>query len=163
LVCSSVIRLALSASLIAKTMDMTVAAINAHTATALEMETAGLRWHQRQACSAALTGLAVRHWRQNLAQAWKAATEAFAAGDLLFVDSSHLLMPGTDVDLLLTGAVEVTIDRSHGRCSLQALVAGEPLDTRGHPAALPVKGVTYHRLSVRETAEGWCATVVLDV
>ncbi len=51
---------------------------------------------------AALTGLAVHHWRQNLAQAWKAATEACAAGDLLFVDSSHLLMPGTDVDLLLT-------------------------------------------------------------
>jgi hypothetical protein len=34
----------------------------------------------------------------------KAPTDAFAVltrGDLLFVDSSHILMPGSDVDLLL--------------------------------------------------------------
>ena len=81
----------------------------------------------------------------------------------LLVDWLTELSGRFDVELWLTGAAQVTIDRSDGRCSLQALVAGEPLDTRGHPAALPVKGVTYHRLSVRETAEGWCATVVLDV
>ena len=59
--------------------------------------------------------------------------------------------------------VEVTVDRGDGRYSLQALVAGEPLDLRRHPGALPVKGITYHRLSVQQTADGWCATVVLDV
>lgn len=51
---------------------------------------------------AALAGLPVRHWRMDLAEAWRAAVEPCAAGDVLFVDSSHLLMPGTDVDLVVT-------------------------------------------------------------
>ena len=68
-----------------------------------------------------------------------------------------------DVERWVTGVVEVTVDCGAGRCSLQALVAGEPLDLRRHPGALPVKGITYHRLSVQQTADGWCATVVLDV
>ena len=81
----------------------------------------------------------------------------------LLVDWLAELVGRFDVELWLTGVVEVTVDRGDGRCRLRALVAGEPLDTRRHPAALPVKGITYHRLSVRQTAEGWCATVVLDV
>jgi predicted O-methyltransferase YrrM len=50
---------------------------------------------------AAVMGLAVE-WRRELVQA--TPPEVFAAlgaGDMLFVDSSHLLMPGTDVDHLL--------------------------------------------------------------
>ncbi len=81
----------------------------------------------------------------------------------LLVDWLAELLGRFDVELWLTGAVEVTVDRDDGRSSLQALVAGERLDTRRHPAAFPVKGVTYHRLCVRETAAGWSATVVLDV
>ena len=54
---------------------------------------------------ATLAGLSVGgqpvEWRQGTVQ--EAGREAFAAlatGDILFIDSSHILMPGTDVDLL---------------------------------------------------------------
>ena len=81
----------------------------------------------------------------------------------LLVDWLAELLGRFDVELWVTGGVAVTVDRGDGRCSLQALVAGEPLDLRRHPGALPVKGITYHRLSVLQTADGWCATIVLDV
>ena len=81
----------------------------------------------------------------------------------LLVDWLAELLGRFDVELWVTGGVEVTVDRGDVRCSLQALVAGEPLDLRRHPGALPVKGITYHRLSVLQTADGWCATIVLDV
>ena len=81
----------------------------------------------------------------------------------LLVDWLAELLGRFDVELWVTGGVEVTVDRGDGRCSLQALVAGEPLDRCRHPHALPVKGITYHRLSVLQTADGWCATIVLDV
>ena len=81
----------------------------------------------------------------------------------LLVDWLAELLGRFDVELWVTGGVEVTVDRGDGRGSLQALVAGEPLDLRRHPGALPVKGITFHRLSVLQTADGWCATIVLDV
>jgi len=40
-----------------------------------------------------------------LAQADPAIFSDLAAGDILFVDSSHILMPGTDVDQLFTGVL----------------------------------------------------------
>lgn len=49
---------------------------------------------------ATLDGLPVT-WRRELVQATPLAVfENLAAGDLLFIDSSHLLMPGSDVDHL---------------------------------------------------------------
>jgi hypothetical protein len=50
---------------------------------------------------AALTGLPVRHLPQLLADTDPQETAGLEPGDLLFVDSSHLAMPGTDVDRLL--------------------------------------------------------------
>lgn len=49
-----------------------------------------------------LGGLDIRFERTTLQQADLALFEALDAGDLLFVDSSHILMPGTDVELVLT-------------------------------------------------------------
>lgn len=50
---------------------------------------------------ATLDGLKVT-WRRELVQATPLALfEGLAAGDVLFIDSSHLLMPGSDVDHLL--------------------------------------------------------------
>jgi len=40
---------------------------------------------------------------------------------------------------------------------------GEPRDASRHAARLIVKGVTYHQLLVKETAEGWSAEVYLDI
>lgn len=48
-----------------------------------------------------LSGLGVRHERRLLATADPALADGFGAGDVLFVDSSHIAMPGTDVDLLV--------------------------------------------------------------
>lgn len=39
--------------------------------------------------------------RQVLSEAWPSAFHDLAAGDFLMIDSSHILMPGSDVDLLL--------------------------------------------------------------
>ena len=53
-----------------------------------------------------LASLKVEWHRATLQQAWsnggETAIGSLRAGDLLFVDSSHILMPGTDVELILT-------------------------------------------------------------
>ena len=50
---------------------------------------------------AAIAGLPLNLVRSTLQEAGTAAFEALEAGDVLFVDSSHILMPGSDVDWLL--------------------------------------------------------------
>ena len=50
---------------------------------------------------AAVEGLDIEIIRETVQQAGAAPFEGLAAGDILFIDSSHILMPGTDVDFLL--------------------------------------------------------------
>jgi hypothetical protein len=50
---------------------------------------------------ASLEGLGVRHLPLLLSEAPAELFASLAAGDVLFVDSSHIAMPGTDVDRLL--------------------------------------------------------------
>jgi len=50
---------------------------------------------------AALAGLSVEWLRQPVQAAGHAPFAALAGGDVLFIDSSHVLMPGSDVDFLL--------------------------------------------------------------
>lgn len=52
---------------------------------------------------AALEGLPVRWIRSLLQEAPPSCIEDLRAGDVLFIDSSHVLMPGTDVDRILNG------------------------------------------------------------
>jgi predicted O-methyltransferase YrrM len=49
---------------------------------------------------ATIAGLDVTFLRQTVHQAGFAPFDALQAGDILFIDSSHILMPGSDVDLL---------------------------------------------------------------
>ncbi len=49
---------------------------------------------------AALAGLPVRHRPELLAAADPSRFSALATGDILFIDSSHVAMPGSDVDRL---------------------------------------------------------------
>lgn len=49
---------------------------------------------------ASLSGLGVAHERRLLAEA-DAALAGLGAGDILFVDSSHIAMPGTDLDRIV--------------------------------------------------------------
>jgi predicted O-methyltransferase YrrM len=51
---------------------------------------------------AALAGLAVEHRATTLQEAADDTFAALAAGDVVSIDSSHVLMPGTDVDVLVT-------------------------------------------------------------
>jgi methyltransferase family protein len=50
---------------------------------------------------AALTGLPVEWLRDAVPQVGMAPFAALAPGDFLFIDSSHVLMPGSDVDFLI--------------------------------------------------------------
>jgi hypothetical protein len=49
---------------------------------------------------AAIAGLDVTFLRQTVHQAGLVPFERLGPGDILFIDSSHILMPGSDVDLL---------------------------------------------------------------
>lgn len=50
---------------------------------------------------APLAGLKLRHVASTVQAAPASAFAGLAAGDVLFIDSSHVLMPGSDVDVLL--------------------------------------------------------------
>ncbi|WP_245496585.1 class I SAM-dependent methyltransferase [Lichenibacterium ramalinae] len=50
---------------------------------------------------APLAGLPVRHAQRPFGEADVAAAAAFAPGDIVFVDSSHVVVPGNEVDRLL--------------------------------------------------------------
>jgi hypothetical protein len=52
-----------------------------------------------------IAGLGVQILRRTVQRADPALFAALGAGDVLFVDSSHVLMPGSDVDLLFNGAM----------------------------------------------------------
>lgn len=54
---------------------------------------------------AALRGLPVTWLRRTAQEAGAEAFADLAAGDVLFIDSSHILMPGTDVDFLLNAVI----------------------------------------------------------
>ena len=51
---------------------------------------------------APLAGLPVRHINRRLQEVPAATFAALKAGDILFIDSSHKLTPGSDVELLIT-------------------------------------------------------------
>jgi len=56
---------------------------------------------------AALRGLEVEWLTQTVPAVGMGPFQALAAGDILFIDSSHILMPGTDVDFLLNEVLPV--------------------------------------------------------
>ena len=79
----------------------------------------------------------------------------------LLVDWLAELLGRFDVERWVTGVVEVTVDC--GRDAAACRRWSPASRSTSAAGALPVKGITYHRLSVQQTADGWCATVVLDV
>jgi hypothetical protein len=60
-----------------------------------------------------LTGLPLKLIRRPLQEAGLAPFERLAPGDLLVVDSSHVLMPGTDVDIVLNHVIPQLPRRVH--------------------------------------------------
>ena len=64
--------------------------------------------------------------------------------------------------LLLTTAT-LAVSRNDDACRLNAVLAGEPIDSVRHHLGVDVKAVTLHRFQVEETPAGWEATVILDI
>jgi predicted O-methyltransferase YrrM len=56
---------------------------------------------------AAIDGLGAKILRRTVQDAGPAPFEGLEAGDMLFVDSSHILMPGTDVDFIFNHVLPV--------------------------------------------------------
>lgn len=78
--------------------------------------------------------------------------------DLLF-DWLNELLYRFDSERLLPCEFAVRVAET----GLKATVRGEPMDTSRHRMAYEVKAITYHRLRVEQTADGWEAEVILDI
>lgn len=96
-------------------------------------------------------------------EAQRRVSMAETALDLLLFDFLGRLLYHKDAERLLLRAERVEVTRTPAGWSLEADLAGGPIDSRSHALGVDVKAVTLHRLSVAETAEGWRAVVVLDV
>jgi len=63
--------------------------------------------------------------------------------------------------ILLVDSAEVERVNGHFRLTVEA--SGEEIDMDRHILNADVKAVTMHMFEVKETSEGWKATVVLDI
>lgn len=68
-----------------------------------------------------------------------------------------------DAGSLLLRPVSVTMTDGGDAWRCEAVFEGERIDSGRHRMLVDVKAVTLHRFRVEETAEGWRATVVLDI
>jgi SHS2 domain-containing protein len=77
----------------------------------------------------------------------------------LLADWLHELLFTFESRRLLLCEFRVSID-DRGLC---ASARGEPVDEARHRLEHEIKAITYHGLSVGETADGWQAEVILDI
>ncbi len=77
----------------------------------------------------------------------------------LLMDWLAELLIKFELDKLLLGKFEVVV----GSRGLHALAHGEAIDFSRHRLAHEVKAITYHRLAVAQTAQGWTAEVLVDI
>jgi len=89
-------------------------------------------------------------------------TVSLTAGDreALMVDWLNHLLYLFDIDGFLGRDFQVALP---GPGRLEAQVTGETFDPARHPEGTAVKAATYHHLEIRPAADGWQATVVLDL
>jgi SHS2 domain-containing protein len=83
--------------------------------------------------------------------------------DMLLFSFLNELVYFKDAEQFLLRVDHLNIHDPDGNPSLNAVLKGEKLDRRKHLFGTDVKAVTLHMLTVKKTAEGWEATVVLDV
>jgi SHS2 domain-containing protein len=87
--------------------------------------------------------------------------------DQLLVDWLSELVALFDIERFLAASAKVTIREAGGGSrdwTLEASVSGERCETARHPLRVLVKGITYHGLGIRRTAQGrWATSVVFDV
>ena len=69
-----------------------------------------------------------------------------------------------DVDHYLVRRAEIELDeRPDDMLELRATVRGERFDPDRHPVKVAIKGITYHGLEVRQSADRWRARVIFDI
>jgi SHS2 domain-containing protein len=68
-----------------------------------------------------------------------------------------------DARRLLLRVLSVSIRKENAGFSVRVKAAGEELDPEKHDLIVDVKAVTLYRFDLRETKDGWMATVVLDI
>jgi SHS2 domain-containing protein len=83
--------------------------------------------------------------------------------DMLLFQLLQELIFFKDAEKLLLRVKQIEIRQLDGRFLLRAEARGEQLDPTRHDLVVDVKAVTLHRFSVRQTASGWEATVILDI
>jgi SHS2 domain-containing protein len=83
--------------------------------------------------------------------------------DMLLFQLLQELIFFKDAQKLLLRIKEITILRHEDRWVLEAKALGEELDPSRHDLVVDVKAVTLHRFRVEQTAQGWHATVILDI
>jgi SHS2 domain-containing protein len=79
--------------------------------------------------------------------------------DYLLFDWLRKLLYRFDAEHWLFSRFEVDV----GDRGLTAKAWGEKLDPERHGLGHEVKAITYHGLSVEETADGWLAEVIVDI
>ena len=90
------------------------------------------------------------------------ALEASAL-DLLLVDWLSEILFRFDVGRFLPARAEVGVEPCGEGWRVHGTLTGEVVDPERHGVKLLIKAVTYHALEVKETAQGWTATVVFDI
>ncbi len=79
--------------------------------------------------------------------------------EYLLFDWLNELLYRFDSEHLVFSQFEVQVNDG----GLHATVRGEPLDPDRHRLDHEVKAITYHRLKVEQTADGWEAEVIVDI
>ena len=83
--------------------------------------------------------------------------------EMLLFDFLNELIFYKDARRLILLPSQITITRAGERCTLEATLEGEEIDASRHQLSTDVKAVTMLRFEVSRVAEGWRASVVLDV
>lgn len=84
--------------------------------------------------------------------------------DMLLFNFLQELIYWKDVDLLLFKSFDLSIRQEpDGRSRLTGTGRGESIDVSRHQLRVDVKAVTMHKFEVASDADGWKATVVLDI
>ncbi len=83
--------------------------------------------------------------------------------EVLLVDWLNELVYRFDTSGFLPATAEVVLTERGGENDLEATLHGERFDPARHAVKVLVKAVTYHALDLARTANGWRATLVLDI
>jgi SHS2 domain-containing protein len=134
----------------------------------------------------AIADVAFRAWGTTLEAIFQSAADAFLAVsvhnpeaiatqqaqtfqlqndelDMLLFDFIQELIYYKDTEQLLLKPQRLDLDRQGNHYHLTAEMRGEILDPNRHDQGVDVKAVTLHQFELRQTDDGWTATVILDI